>query len=188
MNDKALIMIDYINDIIHPQGKIASCVNMIINNQIINKANHVLSIARQNKYLIIWVKVAFSNNYIALSDNSTIFKNAKNQQALIQDSWGTDFISDLNYNATEMIIIKNRINPFYATNLDLVLHTHNIQHIYVAGVSTEWAVEATARDAHDRNYTVSIIKDLCASSSQEAHDASFKTMQRIAKIINSEEF
>jgi nicotinamidase-related amidase len=57
----------------------------------------------------------------------------------------------------------------------------------LAGVATEWAIEAAARDAHDKDFIVSIIEDMCASHSIEAHNSSIKTMSRIAKIINSQE-
>ena len=187
MDKKALIMIDYINDIVHSQGKISSCANMINEKRIIEKANGVLTTARKNNFLIIWIKVGFNSNYSEVSDNSPIFKGAKIHQALIQNTWGTELISGLEYRDPELIIFKNRINPFYATNLELILRTNKIEHIYLAGVSTEWAIEAAARDAHDKDFIVSIIEDLCASHNEEIHNMSIKTMSRIAKIINSEE-
>lgn len=187
MDKKALIMIDYINDIVHPQGKISSCAKMLGEKGIIEKANSVLTMARKNNFLIIWIKVGFNSNYSEVSDNSPIFKRAKTHQALIQHTWGTELISGLEYQNHELIIFKNRINPFYATNLELVLRTNNIEQIYLAGVSTEWAIEAATRDAHDKDFIVSIIEDLCASSNEETHNMSIKTMSRIAKIINSEE-
>ncbi|HLX53095.1 MAG TPA: isochorismatase family cysteine hydrolase [Aquella sp.] len=187
MSRKALIMIDYINDIVHPQGKIASCAKMLTEKNIIGKCNNILDITRKHNHLIIWIKVGFSHGYLQVSDNSPIFKPAKTNQALMQHTWGTELIEGLNYQENELVIFKNRINPFYATNLELILRVNQIEHIYLAGVATEWAVEAAARDAHDKDFGVSIIEDLCASHSLEIHNSSIKTMSQIAKIINSQE-
>lgn len=187
MTKKALIMVDYINDIVHPQGKIASCAQMLGEKNIIEKCNSTLDMARKNNYVIIWIKVGFSHDYSEVSDNSPIFKGAKTKQALIQYTWGTELIDGLEYKEGELVIFKNRINPFYATNLELILRVKNVEQIYLAGVATEWAIEAAARDAHDKDFIVSIIEDMCASHSIEAHNASITTMSRIAKIINSQD-
>lgn len=187
MNKKALIMVDYINDIVHPEGKISSCAKMLMEKDIIKKANAVLAKARENNDLIIWIKVGFNSAYSELGDNSPIFKGAKSREALVINTWGTELTEGLEYKKNELVIFKNRINPFYATNLELILRSNKIEHIYLAGVSTEWAIEAATRDAHDKNFIVSIIEDLCASSSEDNHNNSINTMSRIANIMNSKE-
>jgi len=185
MTKQALIMIDYINDIIHPDGKIASCAPMIHKNKIIAKCNKTLKLARKKGVLIIWIKVAFSQGYPEIYASSPIFGGAKKHQALLKNSWGTELITELDYKESELIIYKNRISPFYATNLELILNSNKIQELYVAGVATQWAVEAAARDAHDRNFQVMVLQDLCASGEIDAHNATLKTISRIATILNS---
>ena len=185
MNKKSLILIDYVNDIVSFDGKIPSCAKMMLDKNIINSCNNVIKFARANDYLIIWIKVGFMNGHPEISDNSPIFKGAKAHLALIKDTWGTEIIDGLNYQPSDIVIYKNRINPFYATNLELILRTNKIEHLYLAGVSTEWAVEAMARDAHDKDFTVSIIEDLCASSNLDSHNSSIKIISRIATIVNS---
>lgn len=187
MTNKALILVDYINDIVHQDGKIPSSAQMLSEKGIIAKCNKLLIQARKNNWLIIWIKVGFSSGYPEVSDNSPIFKGAKTYQALMQDSWGTELIEGLDYKSGELVIFKNRINPFHATNLELVLRANKIEELYLAGVSTEWAIEAATRDAHDKDFMVNIVEDLCASHNKEAHDSSIKTMSRIAKIISSNE-
>ena len=186
-NNKALLLIDYTNDIVHPEGKIAGCAAMIKDNNIVAKCNKLLAHARLQGWLVIWVKVGFESGYPEVHVNSPIFSNAKLYQALAKGSWGTELLEGLDYRQGELVIFKNRINPFYATSLDLVLNANHIDEIYLAGVSTEWAIEAATRDGHDRNYTVTILQDLCASSDIKMHEHTLKVMARIARIISSEE-
>jgi len=182
---KALIMIDYINDIVHPDGKISGCAKMIQESNIIEKCNQVLKYVRKEEWLVIWVKVAFDSAYTEVGKNSPIFTNAKNKSALIKDTWGTDFIEKLDYHPDELIIYKNRINPFFATNLELVLKANDTTELYIAGVSTNFAVEATVRDGHDRDFKINVIEDLCVSSEEGLHNYSISFMSKIATIIKS---
>ena len=185
MNNKALILIDYINDIVHPNGKIAGCAAMIKEQNIVQKCNKALDFARNNGWFIIWIKVGFEAGYPEVHANSPFFTLAKQHQALMKNSWGTELLEGLNYQNNEMIIFKNRINPFHATNLEMVLQANNIDQLYLAGVSTEWAIEAATRDGHDRNFKITILEDLCASGSIDNHNHTLQVMQRIATIMQS---
>ncbi len=181
----ALILVDYINDICHPEGKIAGCAPMIKQNQIVEKVNKLLNFARSNQWLIIWIIVGFDKNYTEANSNSPIFNRARQHEALQKGTWGTELLAEMNYNESELIIYKNAVNPFHATNLDHVLRSNQVSNLYLAGVSTEVAIQSCTRDAHDRGYVVNIISDCCASSNQDYHNASLAMLGNMAKVINS---
>ena len=183
---KALILIDYINDICHTNGKIAGCAAMFNEKQIVYKVNQLLDYVRQKNWLIVWITVGFSKNYAEASSKSQIFAKAKAVNALQQQSWGCQLIANLNYQENETIICKNAVNPFYATNLDHILRVNQIEELYLAGVSTEVAIQSCTRDAHDRGYLVNIIADCCASGNLHYHEASLAMLQNMAKIVESE--
>lgn len=183
----ALLVIDYINDIVDLNGKIPSCAEYVEKNGIINNVNAALSRAREKNYLVIHVKVAFSRNYLAAGDKSPIFVGAKNANALIDGTWGTQFHKDLNVKEDEIVVIKHRISAIYGTDLDVYLRANEIERILIAGVSTNMAVELTAREAHDRNYLVEIIEDACGSYNKEMHDFSIKVLSKLAKITMSKD-
>lgn len=52
----------------------------------------------------------------------------------------------------DAVVVKHRISPFYATGLEAVLRAQRVERLVIAGVSSTWAVQAAARDAHDRDY------------------------------------
>lgn len=185
--NKSLILIDYINDICHSEGKIPSCAERIKEENIVNKVNHLLDYVRANNWLVIWVIVGFDKNYVKANLKSPIFSQAKVNQALKLGTWGTEILSELNYSDNELIICKDSVNPFHATNLDHVLRSNAVNEIFVAGVSTEVAIQSCVRDAHDRGYLVNIVSDCCASGNLDNHNASLKMLVNMAKITTSTE-
>ncbi|CDZ77740.1 Isochorismatase family protein YecD [Legionella massiliensis] len=179
----ALIGLDYIIDIMHPRGKIARAAEQASQRAIISKANEALEIATQKQWLKILVKVGFSPDYIDQPKQSPMFAKVHELGALKLGSEGTDFHPDLNSDGC-LTIIKPRINAFYGTNLDAVLRANNIERVILGGVSTAWAVQSTARAAHDLDYQVCILEDLCAAADENEHRTSIELMARIAQIIH----
>ena len=57
----------------------------------------------------------------------------------------------------------------------------------VGGVSTAWAVQAAARDAHDRDYQVVVVEDLCSAATEAEHEASMEVLRRIATVVTARE-
>lgn len=86
------------------------------------------------------------------------------------------------------MVIKYRISAFYSTTLEAILSANDIDHLVLCGVSTNWAVEGTARDAHDRNFKVTIVKDACASDSDENQEKALSVLARIAQIKTAVEW
>jgi nicotinamidase-related amidase len=77
---------------------------------------------------------------------------------------------------TEPVIVKGGVDPFLGTPLDALLRNRGVSTLYLAGVTTNHAVESAARHASDLGYDVFVIDEMCASMSQEMHDFSLKTV------------
>ncbi|RUR07928.1 cysteine hydrolase [Legionella sp. km772] len=179
----AFIGLDYIIDIMHPRGKIARCAAQASERQIILKANQALAIAHEKNWLPILVKVGFNEHYLDQPKNSPMFGKVHELGALNLNAAGTAFHPDLHTHNC-LCIIKPRVSAFYGTNLDAALRANQIERVLLAGVSTSWAVQSTARDAHDRDYQVNIIEDLCAAGDLDEHQLSINLLSKIAKIIH----
>ena len=54
--------------------------------------------------------------------------------------------------ANDLIVLKPRHSAFYATPLDVLLQHLSVNHLVLAGVSTESCVWMTACDAHIRGF------------------------------------
>lgn len=187
MAKKALILIDFINGICGKDSG-SPAVELLQKNDAYNKTNHLLEYARSNDWLVIWIIVGFDKNYLSIPAGAPMFAQAKEYKKLQLDSDAVKIIPELNYLDGELIIAKNAVNPFHATNLDHILRNNGVDEVYLTGVATEIAIQSCARDAHDRGYKVNVIGDLCAGRVPEFHDASLKMLTIFASVIDSDDF
>jgi nicotinamidase-related amidase len=183
-HNSALIVLDLENDLIHPEGKLALSTKMVVENGVIAKTNTAIQWARQNNSLVIFVRVGFSQNYVECPTTSPLFSYVKQAQALQLNTWGTEFDKNLDVRENDVVITKHRVSAFYATSLQAILTATQIQQVILCGVSTDFAVQTAARDAHDRDYRVSIVEDACAANSIEEHRNTIQLLEKFCTIVN----
>lgn len=181
----AFIGLDYIVDIMHPDGKIAASAAHVAERGVIDKANQLLHLAKDKSWLSVLVKVGFNTGYPDHPRHSAMFGRAHMFGALEMGSPGMNFHPDLQADLADMVIVKPRVSVFYSTNLEAALRARRIERVVLAGVSSTWAVQAAARDAHDRDYEVVVVEDACAALNEEEHKASMVMLSRIASIITT---
>lgn len=183
----ALLVIDFINDIVSTEGKIASCAKYVNEQSVIRKANSAIEYARITNWLVIPIKVGFSQDYREQPKNSPIFGKASDIKALMLGRWGTEFHSDLAITSSDPVIVKHRVSPFHGTSLELILKNNGIRRLVVCGVSTAWAIQAVVREGHDRDFAMVILEDACAASNIEEHHNALQQLTRIATTISTNE-
>lgn len=186
-NKPALIVIDFINDIVNQESPIAAHAAFVAEHHVIEHANHAITIARELQIPIIFVKLGFSKGYPECPNSPSIFTAAKENNKFQLGTWSTEYHPDLDFRENDISIVKHRVSAFYRTELDLILRTHDIDTVIIAGVSTAMTIDHTARDAHDRDYHVLVLADACGAATQELHDAALLVMNRICKIVNIQE-
>lgn len=181
--NKALLVIDFINDIAHPDGRIATSAAHVLEQDAIAHANQALAHARANGWLVVLIKVGFDGGYLLQPKGSPMFGRAHQLGALSLADCGTDFHPELDVQPGDLVLTKPRVSPFYGTALEPVLRANHIDHLYLCGVSTSWAIQAAARDGHDRDYAITILEDACAAADATEHHTSLRMLGRIAEII-----
>lgn len=132
-----------------------------------------------------YVRVGFSPDYRECPEHSPQFGPAKRNGVFKLGTWGTQICPELAPRPDDWDIVKHRVSAFYGTNLAPLLGAHGIRRLYLSGVSTTYVVQATARDAHDRDFDVVVLEDCCAALSQDEHDWSIKALSRPAHIATS---
>jgi ureidoacrylate peracid hydrolase len=71
----------------------------------------------------------------------------------------------------DVILDKPRFGAFHGTDLELILRSHGIDTVIVAGISTPVCCDTTAREAHARDFRVLFLSDGTATSGTSAADA-----------------
>jgi nicotinamidase-related amidase len=185
----AVVLIDFLNDLVHPDGKLAKngYSDYVTKYKVERAVERLLARSRSNGDLIIHVRAGFSGNYVECPEDSPLFAGAKRYGALNLGGWGCEFVDFAAPASGEVIVTKNRVSPFCGTNLDLIMRATRVRAVLLSGCSTDLAVEAAARDAHDRDYLVSVVADACVANSKDEHERSLATIGKIARIVTVDE-
>lgn len=190
MDNTAILVLDLINDIVNEKSKFAMAAKCVTKNKVIQQANKIIHYGRKNGLLLVFVKVGFSENYHECPTrvNTSLFHKVKALQAYKLGTWGTEFHPDLDVLSSDTVVIKHRISAFYATDLEAILRAQCISHLILFGVSADLVVQTTARDAHDRDYKVTVITDACAADNEQTSQEVFNHLGKIATLVTADNF
>lgn len=91
------------------------------------------------------------------------------------EEW-TDFISELDQQPSDIVITKRTWGAFANTTLEEQLRALGVTQVVITGVATGTGVEATARQAYELGFNVSLVLDAMTDARTEAHDYSIKNI------------
>jgi nicotinamidase-related amidase len=89
----------------------------------------------------------------------------------------------------EITVIKRRVSAFTGSDLEVVLRAFSIEHLILSGIATGGVVLSTVREAADKDYILTVLKDCCADPDEEVHRVlTTKIFPRQADVINAEDW
>ena len=86
----------------------------------------------------------------------------------------SELIAELHPQPEDMLISKRTWGAFANTNLEVQLKAKGVTHVVLAGVATGTGVEATARQAYEAGFNVTLATDAMTDIRTEAHEYSLK--------------
>jgi ureidoacrylate peracid hydrolase len=98
----------------------------------------------------------------------------------VPGSWGQSLIDELA--PADFTVEKLAYSAFYMTRLEWILRKAEIEKIYVGGIVTNGGVASTVRDAHVREFGVTVLEDGCAAFSDATHRAAIEGLRPVAAI------
>ncbi|MGL6070262.1 cysteine hydrolase family protein [Craterilacuibacter sp.] len=174
----ALLLIDYINDIVGaPRYR-----DFLARHHTLEHLPRLIASLRQYGIPVIHARIGFSDDYRELPRASPLFASAAINGALRLSTPGCDFHPAALPLPGESVLLKRRVNAFHGTALDLLLRNMRCERLLIAGCATDLAVQSTARDAHDRDYRVTVLGGFCIAASDADHDDSLRLLARVAQV------
>ncbi|UTP39783.1 cysteine hydrolase [Phenylobacterium sp. LH3H17] len=182
---KALICIDFINEIVGSDGKLAAkgYHAFVERHGTLGKLAALQSAIRAEGGRVIHVHLGFSPDYADHPAASPLFGGARAGGILQLGSRSTEIVPEVAPRDGDIVIAKKRVSAFYATTLELTLRSLGITEVTIAGVATDIAVQSAARDAHDRDFAVSVAQDASAAASDEDHAGALANLSKIARLV-----
>ncbi|MFZ1087409.1 MAG: hydrolase [Terracidiphilus sp.] len=100
----------------------------------------------------------------------------------------SELIPELNQQPSDIVVLKRQWGAFYGTDLDLQLRRRGLTAIILCGIATEFGVESTARDAHERNYELIFAEDAMTGQTAESHqNSTTRIFPRLGRVRSTEE-
>jgi nicotinamidase-related amidase len=182
------LVLDMQNDLVHPDGPNGKSPlgAQVRERDVVARTAQALASFRQAGVAVGFVRVGFSPDYHECPRNSPVFGGAAKAGLFKLGEWGTEIHPSLEQHDGDIQVVKHRVSPFYSTTLMAQLRAARIDRIYCSGVSTQAVVQATVRDAHDRDFDVIVVEDGCAAPSAEEHANSIQSISRFCRIVTSD--
>lgn len=185
----ALLAIHWQNDVLHPDGKIHAGFEKRDPRrpQVLSASKELLAAARDNFVPVVFLRMAFRPDFADVPGNCPLYRRVAELEAMGEGSWGAAFHEQLEPAAGEWIVTHNRVNGFYASQLEAQLSALEVRSLLVAGVATNSSVEHTVRHAADMGFSISLVEEACSSTPIETHRSSINSMRSLATVATLDE-
>lgn len=182
--NKALIALHFQNDVCHPDGVVPFSIDRASGDadSFLQRSRSLIERARQAGWLVVHVHIAFAPDYSDLPRNCRLFRAVEELGAVRRGSWGAAAMQGFEPESQDLVLSHSANNAFHRTGLAERLEERAISEIAVAGLATQYSVEHTVRHAADLGYSVTMVRDCCASSNPAAAEASFAAMALLADV------
>ena len=88
----------------------------------------------------------------------------------------SDLIPELDRQSSDIVVTKRTWGAFASTDLEAQLKAKGITHVVITGVVTGTGVEATARQAYEQGFNVTLALDAMTDARAEAHEYSLASV------------
>lgn len=154
---EVFIIVDMLNDFLRPEGKLY-----------FPKGQTVIEPLVQLKTVLrsLGVPVVYVND--AHPHDSEEF--AAWPPHCLVGSWGACIVEELSPQPGDLVLHKDSLTCFSAPAAEHLLRGFGATHLYLAGVATDYCVQACALDARARGYAVTVAQDAIAGVDLKEND------------------
>ncbi len=139
---------------------------------VISRAVRLADAFRARGSTVVLVRVAFAPDG---SDRLKMPTDETMPPMTLAPDW-SEIRAELGPKSGDIVVTKHQWGAFYGTEMDLHLRRRGIKTIVIGGISTNFGVESTARDAYERAFALVFAEDAMAAMSADAHNFAVTTI------------
>jgi ureidoacrylate peracid hydrolase len=170
----ALLVIDMQEGFCHPDAQMEkSGIGTSNQRAIVPDVVKLIATAREHRVPVLWSQqVHFPEDATRARRKSTIpgHMDKQNFAPCLRGTWEVDFVPEMDVRDEDFIVEKHRASMFFETTLAAKLRMLGIEQVIVSGVTTEFCVETTIRDAYYRDMDVIVVRECVASPYPRFHE------------------
>ncbi len=121
--------------------------------------NRLISACRKKGILIVFTTHVHREDGSDIGLWAEFVPEMATKSTLFKGTTDVDIWDEIDYQKSDMVIVKRGYSAFYGTDLEYILHTKRIDTLIVGGVTTHNCCNSTIRGARDRNYRVILLRD-----------------------------
>jgi nicotinamidase-related amidase len=103
-------------------------------------------------------------------------------------SWEAKVVDAVAPAEDELVLPKTSSSVFNSTNIDYLLRNLDIVELVVTGFLTDQCIDHTVKDAADRGYYVTLIRDGCMANTHERHEAALSCFAGYCRMLTAAQF
>jgi nicotinamidase-related amidase len=162
----ALVLIDLQNGI---TGRVTAPHT---STDVMSRAVQLADMFRSRGSTVVLVRVAFAADG---SDRLKMPIDEPMPASAMGPDW-SEIRAELGPKPGDIVVTKHQWGAFYGTEMDLHLRRRGINTIVIGGISTNFGVESTARDAYERAFALVFAEDAMSAMSADAHKFAVTTI------------
>jgi len=176
MADKAVLVIDMLNDFANLKGKLYCATAK----QVIPKIKQVVDAARAHGIPLFYLNDAHEK-----SDRELQIWGSH----AMKGTWEAQVLAELAPQSESEIVEKRWYSGFTDTDLDARLKKLGVRAVYITGMHTNICDRHTSYDAFKSGYDVIVISDATGTFTPEEHKTGLNYLKQMyaAKIVTAEE-
>jgi maleamate amidohydrolase len=177
----ALLVIDMAHAWTRPSETLGSDLS-----DVLRRILYLLATAREREVPIFFTTMAYDEALAEVSQ--VVLRKTPLVRELVRGSELVALTQELERRKNEPLIEKPRQSPFYATSLQHMLISRDVDTTVVVGCSTSGCIRSTCESAFDLGYHVVVPCEAVGDRSRSAHDAAlFDIDARFGDVISTTE-
>ncbi|MBI4321908.1 MAG: cysteine hydrolase [Chloroflexi bacterium] len=177
----ALLVIDMQNGFCHPEGSLARGGSPYLHAwQIVPTVKQLVNVCRQNGVHVIWsLQKHFPDDITRKKHRIPSHLDRAGAIPCLNGTWDAELVDELKLEVMPQddLVEKHRSSCFHNTTLEVKLRMRGISTLIVSGVTTNYCVESTIRDAYALDYDIVVVQDCVACPWEDLQKATLKNVE-----------